>query len=132
MGKLGVLVLALGLGGVAARAIKRSRSAASLLVVGLAVPMLSPFANAQTVSVPYDFTNGSAADANQVNANFDAVETQVNDNDSRITTAQSAADAAAAGHTTNTNTQLTNAQVAAAAAAEGLVAGASAAEVPGG
>ena len=68
MGKLGVLVLALGLGGVAARAIKRSRSAASLLVVGLAVPMLSPFANAQTVSVPYDFTNGTVADANLVNA----------------------------------------------------------------
>jgi len=37
-------------------------------VVGLAVPMLSPFANAQTVSVPYDFTNGTVADANLVNA----------------------------------------------------------------
>ena len=34
MGKLGLLVLALGLGGLAARVIKRSRAAASLLASG--------------------------------------------------------------------------------------------------
>ena len=51
---------------------------------------LSPAANAQTVSVPNHFTNGSAADANQVNANFDALESAVNSHDTRITAAQSA------------------------------------------
>ena len=47
------------------------------------------------------FSNGTTADADDVNANFDAVETAVNDNDSRITavesetsTAQTSADAA--------------------------------------
>ena len=78
MGKLGFLVLALGLGGVAARAIKRSRSAASLLVVGLVLPMLSPAANAQTVLVPNTFTNGSVADADAMNDNFDSVLKGVN------------------------------------------------------
>jgi hypothetical protein len=78
MGKLGVLVLALGLGGLAARVIKRSRSAASLLVISLVLPMLSPVANAQTVSVPNTLTNGSVADANAMNANFEAVQTGVN------------------------------------------------------
>jgi len=78
MGKLGVLVLALGLGGLAARVIKRSRSAASLLVISLVLPMLSPVANAQTVSVPNTLTNGSVADATAMNANFEAVQTGVN------------------------------------------------------
>jgi hypothetical protein len=99
----------------------RPASGLPLLLVLLAIPLAVV---AGTLTVPNTFVNGTAADADQVNANFDAVETQVNDNDSRITTAQSAADAAAAGHTTNTNTQLTSAQVAAAAAAEGFVTGA--------
>jgi len=71
MGKLGVLVLALGIGGFAARAIKRGRAAASLFVIGLVLPMVSPSANAQTV--PNTFSYGSVADADQVNANFEAL-----------------------------------------------------------
>jgi len=74
--------------------------------------------------VPNTFTNGTTADADEVNDNFGAVKAAVDDNDSRITAAQSTADAAAAGHTVNTDTQLTNAQVAAAATAEGFVTGA--------
>ena len=46
---------------------------------------------AGTVSVPNEFVNGEAADADEVNANFDAIETAVNDNDVRITGAVSTA-----------------------------------------
>ena len=123
MGKLGVLVLALGLGGLAARFIQRSRAAASLLVIGLVLPMGSPVANAGTVSVPNTFVNGTPADADEMNANFDAVEAAVNANASAITGAQSTADAAAS--------SATSAQVAAAAAqstASGAVSAAGAAQ----
>ena len=78
MGKLGVLVLVLGRGGLAARFIQRGRAVASLLVIGLALPMLAPAANAQTVSVPNTLTNGSLAEADAMNANFEAVRTGVN------------------------------------------------------
>ena len=78
MGKLGVLVLALGLGGLAARFIQRGRAVASLLVIGLVLPMLAPVANAQTVSVPNTLSNGSLAEADAMNANFEAVRTGVN------------------------------------------------------
>ena len=98
----------------------RPASGLPLLLVVLAIPLAVV---AGTLKVPNDFVNGTQADADQVNANFYAVEDAVNDNDARITTAQSAADAAAAGHTTNTDTQLTNAEVAAAATAEGFVTG---------
>jgi hypothetical protein len=64
------------------------------LVVALVIPLAVA---AGTVTVPKTFTNGTAADADAVNANFDAVEAAVNDNDSRITTAQSTADSNAAG-----------------------------------
>ena len=77
------------------------------------------------LTVPNTFTGGTQALAADVNANFDAVEAAVDDNASRITTAQStangaaqaaataqtAADAAAAGHTVDTNTQLTEDEV---------------------
>ena len=49
---------------------------------------------AGTVAVPHDFVDGDPAYASEVNANFDAVESAVNDNDSRIGAAQAAADAA--------------------------------------
>ncbi len=120
---LGVGVLVALLMAASAGVLRKWRPASGLplLLVVLAIPLAVV---AGTLTVPNDFVNGTQADADQVNANFDAVETAVNDNDARITTAQSAADAAAAGHTTNTDTQLTNAQVAAAAAAEGFVTGA--------
>ena len=79
MGKLGVLVLALGLGGLAARFIQRGRAAASLLVIGLVLSMLSPVANAQTV--PNIFTDGTPALASEVNENFQALASAVNASD---------------------------------------------------
>ena len=39
-----------------------------------------------TLAVPNTFTNGEVADADEVNANFDAVKTEVDDNDARIDT----------------------------------------------
>ena len=50
----------------------------TLLSLSLLLLTLSPTANAQTVSVPNTFTNGTVADADQVNANFTALETGVN------------------------------------------------------
>ena len=47
-------------------------------------------ANAQTVSVPNTFADGTPALASEVNANFDALESAVNSHDTRITAAQSA------------------------------------------
>ncbi len=78
MGKLAVLVLVLALGGLAARFIQRGRAVASLLVIGLVLPILAPAANAQTVSVPNTLTNGSVAEADAMNENFEAVRTGVN------------------------------------------------------
>ena len=76
MGKLAVLVLVLALGGLAARFIQRGRAVASLLVIGLVVPMLAPVANAQ--AVPHIFTDGTPALASEVNANFQALASAVN------------------------------------------------------
>jgi hypothetical protein len=75
---------------------RRSRPglAVSSLVVALVIPLAVA---AGTVTVPNTFINGTAADADAVNANFDAVKTAVDDNDSRITTAQSTADSNSAG-----------------------------------
>ncbi len=47
----------------------------------LAIPLA---AYASSVSVPFLFVNGTLADADEVNANFAAVEAAVNDNDARI------------------------------------------------
>ena len=47
-------------------------------------------ANAQTVSVPNTFADGTPALASEGNANFDALESAVNSHDTRITAAQSA------------------------------------------
>jgi hypothetical protein len=67
--------------------LRKRRTALGLpvLLVLLAVPLVVV---AGTVSVPNTFVNGAVADADDVNANFDSVETAVNDNDSRITAAQ--------------------------------------------
>ena len=123
LGLLGGMILAMGLVATAAWMLRKRRPALGLTVmlVLVAIPLVVV---AGEVMLPNTFTNGTVADAEQVNANVNAVKTAVDDNDTRVTNAQSAADAAAAGHTTDTNTQLTNAQVAAAAAAEGFFAGA--------
>lgn len=57
---------------------------------------------ASSVTIPNTFTSGTPAVAAEVNANFDAVATSVNDNDSRVTTNT-------ANITTNTGNITTNA-----------------------
>lgn len=71
-----------------------------LRAAGLANPWLRPAlastilliplaAYASTLNVPNSFVNGTTADANEVNANFAAVEAAVNDNHDRISTLES-------------------------------------------
>lgn len=91
---LSSLLIAVGLVGAYWARWSRPGLAVSSLVVALVIPLAVA---AGTVTVPNTFTNGTAADADAVNENFDAVEAAVNDNDSRITTAQSTADSNAAG-----------------------------------
>lgn len=56
--------------------------AAAIIVGALAV---LPFAlRASSVTLPYTFANDQVADAAQVNANFVAVRTGINDNDARL------------------------------------------------
>jgi hypothetical protein len=96
LGWLGLTVLTLGLAATTAWTLRKRRGIVGLpvLLVLLAVPLVVA---AGTVADLNTFVNGTPADADQVNANFDAVEAAVNDNDSRITTAQSTADSNAAG-----------------------------------
>ena len=80
----GLIALALGLSATAAWRLRRRGTALGLpvLLVLIAIPLVVV---AGTVSVPNTFVNGEIADADEVNENFDAVETAVNDNDSLIT-----------------------------------------------
>ena len=45
-------------------------------------------ATAATISVPFPFTNGTVADANEVNANFSTLETESNAQAVRLTAAE--------------------------------------------
>ena len=63
----------------------RRRTVTLAAAAALAASMPGP-ALAGQLSVPNTFTAGSPAQASQVNANFTAVQTAVNDNDTRITT----------------------------------------------
>jgi hypothetical protein len=96
---IGLIVLALSLLATAAWRLRKLRSALGLpvLLVLLAIPLVVV---AGTVSVPNTFVNSTVADADEVNANFNSVETAVNDNDSRITAVDN--DAAAAQATADT------------------------------
>ena len=49
-----------------------------------ALLLLIPIANAGNVTIPNNFTSGTPAVAADVNANFSAMETEVDDNDNRI------------------------------------------------
>jgi hypothetical protein len=98
---IGLIALALALSATTGWVLRKRRTALGLpvLLVLLAVPLVVV---AGTVTVPNTFVNGTPADANLVNENFGAVETAVNDNDSRIlavetdtATALSTADTAA-------------------------------------
>ncbi len=94
---LGLLSLALVAGAVFT--LRKRAWTASVLLLVLAIP---PAAVASSITNLNIFSNGTAADANEVNSNFTKVKTAVNDNDSRIgtalgdaATAQAAADSAA-------------------------------------
>jgi hypothetical protein len=63
MGKLGLLVLVLGLGGLPARTIKRSRAAASLLVVGLVAPVLAAMAPGSAQADPVILSSGTCEES---------------------------------------------------------------------
>lgn len=61
---------------------KRPRTRLTLLMlIAVAVPLT---AYAGTVAVPNTFVNGTAADANEVNENFETLETESNDQDTRL------------------------------------------------
>ena len=63
----------------------RNTASAFLLLGMLPLLLLGASAvSAGTLSLPNTFTNGEVADADEVNANFDAVKTEVDDNDVRI------------------------------------------------
>jgi hypothetical protein len=71
--------------GLLARAVSSPRLRIALVaaVVGLAA-----VSYAATISVPYEFFNGTIADATEVNANFSTLVTESNAQDSRITTVE--------------------------------------------
>jgi hypothetical protein len=89
----------------------------TMWTLGAAIVVIPLAAYAGTIATPNTFTNGTVADAGEVNANFSAVETAVNDNDARITTAQGTADTAVTNAATAQGTA--NAAIASAGAAQG-------------
>ncbi|MEE2662543.1 MAG: DUF1566 domain-containing protein [Myxococcota bacterium] len=92
LGWLGLLVLALTLSAAAVWTLRKRRPGLGLplQLVLLAVPLAVASA---TVTLPNAFSNGTVADANEVNANFAAVKSAVDDNDSRITVLEGGAPA---------------------------------------
>ncbi len=85
LGLLGLAVLAMGLAATAGWTLRKRRPALGLTLslVLLVIPLAVA---AGTVTGPNTFVNGTVADADQVNANFTAEATAVNDNDGRIGT----------------------------------------------
>ena len=119
LGLLGGTILAMGLAATAAWMLRKRRPALglSLMLVLVAIPLAVV---AGTVTQPHTFTNGTVADADEVNENFTAVKTAVDDNDARTTSAQSTADSAASTAATaqsTATTASTNATAASSAAA---------------
>ena len=80
----GLIALAIGLSATAAWTLRKRRPGLglTLLLVLVAVPLVVA---AGTLTVPNTFTNGTVADADEVNANFGSVKAAVDDNDGRIT-----------------------------------------------
>jgi hypothetical protein len=80
--------------------IDRTAALVGALSVAVAVPLAlyagevtfqsGPSVGAQGNAALYDFANGTVADAEQVNNNFNAVATAVNDNDGRIAALEAA------------------------------------------
>ena len=69
---------------------RRSWLASGPLLVAVVILILMPAATGSQVGSLTTFTNGTVADANQVNANFQALRTAVNDNDTRIASLEAA------------------------------------------
>lgn len=55
-----------------------------IITVMVSMFMVLPVANAGDLKVPHSFKSGTKAKAAEVNANFEAVQSEVNDNDQRI------------------------------------------------
>lgn len=55
-------------------------------ILACAVLLAASIASGSSVTIPNEFSNGTTASASQVNANFDAVEVGIDDNDSRLDT----------------------------------------------
>ncbi|MHC4109241.1 MAG: hypothetical protein ACYSTY_14260, partial [Planctomycetota bacterium] len=68
--------------GVLRRLLASPRVRVGLVVAVVAIPLA---AYAATVSVPYNFVNGTVADATEVNANFSALVAESNAQDARLT-----------------------------------------------
>ncbi len=66
------------------------RGMSPLLAIAFFVFLLVPSASGSQVGALTTFTNGTVADADEVNANFTAVRSAVNDNDTRITALENA------------------------------------------
>jgi hypothetical protein len=71
----------------AAWTLRKRRPALGLTLLLVAVPLVVA---AGDVTLPNTFTNATTADANEVNDDFDAVKTAVDDNHSRITALEGA------------------------------------------
>ena len=80
---VGLIGLALALSATAAWRLRRRRIALGLplLLVLLSIPLVVA---AGSLSIPNWFVNGEVADADEINENFDEIETEVKDNDSRL------------------------------------------------
>ena len=63
-----------------------------IITIGLLVLLFMPPASGGPVGSLTTFTNGTTADADEVNANFQTVAAAVNDNDARITALESGGD----------------------------------------
>ena len=60
-----------------------------IILMGLSLSMVAAQVSASSVTIPTSFTAGTAAVAAEVNGNFDAVKSAVDDNDSRLNALES-------------------------------------------
>jgi hypothetical protein len=76
--------------------------------VGTAIVAVAAASYAATISLPYTFVNGQIADANQVNANFNTLVAESNDQDSRIAALEGSVASLQGDVATNTGNIATN------------------------
>lgn len=88
----------------------------AIMLIVIAYPL-----QASSLSIPNTFSAGSAAVAEEVNGNFDAVKTAVDDNDRRITT--NATDISINSSSVSTNTTVIGTNASAISANAGVIAG---------